>query len=248
MVVAVIGGLSVVGAWAWGTSSGRTVGMAVGAGLVALLVAVFAVSQWPRRGAISAPWFDWFAGWLLIGGGCVAALVVDWIVHASDGLVRIGATPDAVPVRPLVNTVAALATASLVFGCCMLVIVLDENDGALRFAVRDSEIRPLPPTLRLISASPCVSGGSAGACRAEFVVAATDGAARAVTVARLVDHLRRLGWPLQPSRSAYFGCREIGGILPWTSHCLVLDVDADHERARPRTQPEAVMISITNIG
>ena len=57
--------------------------MAVGAGVVTLLAAVFAVSQWPR-GLITVPWFGRFAGWLLIGGGCVAALVVDRIVHAMS--------------------------------------------------------------------------------------------------------------------------------------------------------------------
>ncbi|HEV8570193.1 MAG TPA: hypothetical protein VGQ92_24430 [Actinoplanes sp.] len=75
-LVAGIGGLVVVGGWAVGTSGGRSVGMAVGTGLVALLVAVFAVSQWPR-GLISPPPGDWLAGWLLIGVGCLAGLVVD---------------------------------------------------------------------------------------------------------------------------------------------------------------------------
>ncbi|MGC5022653.1 hypothetical protein [Micromonospora sp. DT47] len=80
------------------------------------------------------------------------------------------------------------------------------------------------------------------------MVTAADGATRAVTVARLVNHLRRIGWPLQPSRSAYFGCRETGGILPWSPHCLVLHVHADDQHARPPTGPEAVMVSIDNIG
>jgi hypothetical protein len=246
--VAGVGGLSVVGSWAWGTSSGRTVGVAVGAGLVTFLAVVFAVSQWPRRGLINPPWFDWFAGWLLIGVGCVAALLIDWIAHASDGLVRIGPTARPRPVRQWVTAMTAVVAAPLVFGCCMIAMVLDENDGALRFTPRASEILPLPPTLRLISAGPCVSGGSAGGCRAEFVVAAADGATRAVTAARLVDHLRRLGWPMQTTQSAFAGCRDIGGILPWTPHCLVLHVDADPTPARPPIDPDAVMISVTNIG
>lgn len=245
-VVAGVGGLLVVGAWAWGTSCGRTVAMAVGAGLVATLAAVFAVSQWPR-GLINAPWSDWFAGWLLIGVGCMAALVIDWIMHASDGFVRIGPTARLEPVRQWITAVVALVTAALVFGCCMVVIVLDDNDRALRFAARDSEILPLPPSLRLISSDHCADGGSSGNCTAEFVVTAADGATSAMTVARLVDHLRRLGWPLRPTRSAYAGCREIGGILPWTSHCLVLHVDADLT-ARSLTDHEAVIVFIDNTG
>ena len=246
-VVAAVGGLLVVGASAWGTSSGRRVGVVVGAGLVALLAAVFAVSQW-TRGLINPPWYDWFAGWLVIGVGCVAALVVDWIVHAADGRIRIGATARGVPVRQWVTAVAALAIVSLVVVCCGSVVVLDENDGALRFAARDSEILPLPPTLRLISADHCADGGSSGNCTAEFVVTAADGVTRAVTVARLVDHLRRLGWPLQPTHSAYFGCRDIGGILPWTPHCLVLHIDNDQQHARLPTHPDAVTVSIDNSG
>jgi hypothetical protein len=156
-VVAGVGGLVIISTWAWGTGSGRTVGVAVGAGLLASLAAVFAVSQWPQ-GLISAPWEDWFAGWLLIGTGCLAALVVDWKVHASDGRVRIGSTARPVQVRQQITAVMTVVTASLVFGCCMLVIVIviviviDDNDGALRFDPRASEILPLPPTLRLISA------------------------------------------------------------------------------------------------
>ncbi|MEV1329888.1 hypothetical protein AB0J20_09970 [Micromonospora costi] len=178
--VAGVAGLLVVGAWAWGSSSGRAVGVVVGATLVTSLAAVFAVSQWPH-GLINAPWFDWFAGWLLIGGGCIAALVVDWIVHASGGRVRIGPTALTVPVRQLVTAVAALVTVGLGCACCGFAVVLDEDDGALRFAARDSEVLPLPPTLHLMSADNCADGGSSGNCTAEFVVTATNGATRAVT-------------------------------------------------------------------
>lgn len=244
--VAGVAGLLVVGAWAWGTSSGRRVGVAVGAILVISLAAVFAVSQWPR-GLINAPWFDWLAGWLLIGGGCVVALVVDWIVHVSAGRVRIGATAS-VSVRQWLISVAALATVSLVLGCCGLAVVLDENDGALRFAARDREVLPLPPTLHLLSADNCADGGSSGNCTAEFVVTATDGATRATTVDQLLDHLRRLGWPLLLHHSVYHGCRETGGILPWTPHCLWLYADAEPMPARSPTPPEAVIVYIGNAG
>jgi hypothetical protein len=177
-VVAGYVGLVVVGAWAWGTSSGRTVGVAGGVGLVASLVAVFAVSQWPR-GVISAPWSDWLAGWLLIGCGCLATLVVDWYVHASAGGVRIGATGLVLSVRQWITAVTGLATAALMLICCCGIFVLFDHDGALRFAARDSEVLPLPSTLRLMSADHCADGGSSGNCTAEFVVTATDGATRA---------------------------------------------------------------------
>lgn len=240
-------GLVVVGAWAWGTSSGRTVGVAVGAGLVASLAAVFAVSQWPR-GLISPPWSDWLAGWLLIGGGCLAALVVDWYVHASAGGVRIGATGLVLSVRQWITAVTGLATASLVLICCCGIFVFLEYDGALRFTARDSEILPLPPTLRLISADPRADCGSSGACTAEFIVTAVDGASRATTVDRLVGHLRRLGWPLLLHAGGYAGCRETGGILPWTSHRLWLYADAEPTPTRPPTAPEAVIVYISNLG
>jgi hypothetical protein len=183
---------------------------------------------------------------VLIGGGCVAALVVDWIVHASDGRVRIGAA-GTVAIQQLAAAVAALATVSLAVACCGIVIVLDENDGSLRFAARGSEILRLPPTLRIISADHCADGGSSGNRSTEFVVTATDGATRAMTVARLVDHLRRIGWPLQPTHSAYAGCRKTGGILPWTQHCLVLDTDPAPWRPPP-PHPEAVVVFIDSTG
>lgn len=246
--VAGIGGLAVVGGWAMGTSSGRTVGMAVGTGLLASLTAVFAISQWPRPGRIHAHWFDWFAVWLLIGVGCLAGLAVDWYMHTGDGVVRLGATGVALSARQAVHALAGLITASMVAICCGWLVVpfVLNYDGALHFVPRDSEILPLPPTLRLISAGPCERGGSAPVCTAEFVVTAADRATRAVTVTRLVEHLRRLGWPLQPMHDAYFGCRRTGGILHWTSHCLVLDVHADPTSAQPRTPPEAVIIRISN--
>ncbi len=217
--------------------------------MVALLVAVFAVSQWPR-GLIGAPPGDWLTGWLLIGVGCLAGLVVDWYVHACDGVVRLGATGVVLSARPAVHAVAGLITVSLAVICCCALFVFLDYDGALRFAPRDSEILPLPPTLRLISADHCLGPrGSARACTAEFVVTAADHATRAVTVTRLVEHLRRLGWPLQPTHNAYSGCRRIGGILHWTPHCLVLDVDAEPTTlSRPRTPPEGVIAYISNIG
>jgi hypothetical protein len=146
--------------------------------------------------------------------------------------------------------VAGLITVSLaVIWCCALFVFLD-YDGALRFAPRDSEILPLPPTLRLISADHCLGPrGSARACTAEFVVTAADRATRAVTVTRLVEHLRRLGWPLQPTHDAYSGCRRIGGILHWTSHCLVLDVNAEPTTlSRPRTLPRRSSSTSTTSG
>jgi hypothetical protein len=130
----------------------------------------------------------------------------------------------------------------------MLVIVIDDNDGALRFAARDSEVLPLPPTLYLMSADNCADGGSSGNCTAEFVVTARDGAARAMTVDQLVDHLRRLGWPLLLHQSVYDGCRETGGILPWPPHCLWLYADAEPMPARSSTPPEAVIVYIANVG
>jgi hypothetical protein len=247
--VAGIGGLVVVGGWAVGTSGGRTVGMAVGTGLLASLTAVFAVSQWPR-GLISPPPDDWLAGWLLIGVGCLVGLVVDWSVHASDGVVRLGATGVVLSTRQAVHAAAGLITTSMAVICCggLFAPFFLNSDGALRFAARDGEILPLPPTLHLISADNCADGGSSGNCTAEFVVTARDGAARAITVDRLVDHLRRLGWPLLLHQSAYHGCRETGGILPWTPHCLWLYADAEPMPARSPTRPEAVTVYIDNLG
>src|SRR6266545_2892750 len=90
--------------------------MAVGTGLVALLVAVFAVSQWPR-GLIGAPPGDWLTGWLLIGVGCLAGLVVDWYVHACDGVVRLGATGVVLSARPAVAGSAESCTGPRTVWC-----------------------------------------------------------------------------------------------------------------------------------
>ncbi|MGN9804989.1 hypothetical protein [Micromonospora sp. L32] len=77
---------------------------------------------------------------------------------------------------------------------------------------------------------------------------ATNGATRAAMVAQLVDHLRRLGWPLLLQHSVYHGCRETGGILPWTPHYLWLYADAEPMPARPATPPEAVIVYIGHVG
>lgn len=246
-LVAVVAGLMVIGAWAWGTGSGRTAGVTVGTGLLAALVGMFAVSQWPR-GPIRAPAEDWLAGWLLIGGGCLAALVIDWYVHAANGYVRLGPA-EWVPAGHVIAFLATLVAICLGF-CCLGGISLFDNDSELRSVAGSSEILPLPPTLRLIYAGPCVREGSAGSCGADFVVTAADGAPRTVTVTRLVEHLRRHGWPLGQRTAAYSACRDVGGILPWSQHCLVLDVDRvlDDAERRPRTPPEAVLIYISNIG
>ncbi|MFG2063457.1 hypothetical protein ACGFIK_18795 [Micromonospora sp. NPDC048871] len=81
-VVAAVFGVIVVGAWAWGTRSGRVVGVVVGVGFIVVLAAVFAVSQWPR-GLPVAPWLDWFVVWLLVAAVCLAALVIDHVRHAA---------------------------------------------------------------------------------------------------------------------------------------------------------------------
>jgi hypothetical protein len=78
------------------------------------------------------------------------------------------------------------------------------------------------------------------------VVTSADGTTRTTTVDRIVDHLRRLGWPLQLGRAHYSGCREAGGILPWTPHCLWLYADAEPQGTRPPAHPEAVTIYINN--
>ena len=94
-VVAAICGLTIVGAWAWGTRVRRASGVTLGSGWVAALITTFAVSQWPHH-LIAAPWFDWLVVWLLIGGVCLAALVIDWIVHALPARDRIEHLPPAV--------------------------------------------------------------------------------------------------------------------------------------------------------
>lgn len=242
-VVATFAGAAVVGAWALGTRSGRTVGVWVGVVLLASLVAVFAFSQWPR-GLIRAPWPDWLAGWLAVGVVFAAAMVTDWIRHAEHGVVRIGATGRGT-VGGVLGVGAAVVAGALVVVCCGYPW-LNPDAGALRFAPGVSEIQPLPPSLRLVSAGPCVRGGTAGACVATFVVASTDGADRAVTARRLADQLRRLGWPVQPTRSSFYGCRRVGGILPWTAHCLVLD-DGTETLTGPAGPPSAVTVSISNL-
>jgi len=141
------------------------------------------------------------------------------------------------------TTVAAVSLT----GGCGFAAILGKGDGQLRFSAADSEILPLPSHLNLVSADHCASGGSADNCTAIFVVTSTTGADRPSTVLLLVDHLRRLGWPLQPGHTTYSGCRDVGGILTWTPHCMWLYVDTDPSTRRSPTD-KAVIVYIDNLG
>ncbi|MEU0156706.1 hypothetical protein [Micromonospora fulviviridis] len=244
-VVAAFCGLTIVGGWAWGTRAGRATGVTLGAGWLAALITTFAVSQWPHN-LIAAPWLDWFVVWLMIGGVCLAALVIDRSVHARSARHRIERIPPATHAR-WVASVAPLASMVLLCGCG-LGLVQTDGDGSLRIATRDDEVLPLPPSLRLVSADRCADGGSSGNCTAEFVVTAADGAGRATTVTRLVEHLRSRGWPLEPKRGLYTGDRETGGILNWTPHHAWLYADAEPTSIlRSAPPPDAVVVYIDNL-
>jgi hypothetical protein len=232
-------GLSVVGTWAWG-SSGKLLGLAVGGGLVAAMVGVFAISQWPR-GQLVPPAADWLGFWMLIGVAPPAVLVVEWAVRRFGWHHQpLSITASAQQASRI--AVAAVLAAFLLICACGYAVVGTDNYGVFRFSARDSEVLPLPPTLRLISANSCADGGSSGNCTAEFIVTSVDGATRATTVTRLADHLRHLGWPLQVDHSRYAGCRNVDGLLPWRPHCLWLYTDAEP----PPAHPEAVIIYIDN--
>lgn len=242
--VAATCGLIVVGAWAWGTRSGSAVGVAVGAVFIAVLASAFAVSQWPRS-LIAPPWLDWFAVWLLVGGVCLAALIIDRSVHPLSPR-RAAWKPAAAQVR-WAASVATLATVVLLCSCGLGLVAAD-GDGSLRFPARDEEILPLPTSLRLLSVETCADGGSSGNCTAEFVVTAADGADRTTTVTRLVEHLRSRGWPLQPEPGAYASYRETGGILNWTAHHMWLYAEAEPASALRSARPlDAVVIYIDNL-
>ncbi|MFI7211575.1 hypothetical protein [Micromonospora maritima] len=244
-VVAAICGLIVVGAWAWGTRSGGAVGVAVGVVFIAGLAAAFAVSQWPRS-LVAAPWLDWFVVWLLVGAGCLAALVIDRSLHAVAAPHLDGRDRTAGEVR-WVASMAVLVAVVLLCGCGVGVVAFD-GDGRLRFPAREEEVLPLPASLRLVSADTCADGGSSGNCTAEFVVMAADGADRTTTVTRLVEHLRSRGWPLQPENSVYRGSRETGGILNWTAHRMWLDGNVEPASVlRPAQPSDAVVIYIDNL-
>ncbi len=244
-VVAATFGLVVVGAWAWGTRSGRAVGVAVGVVLIAGQAAAFAISQWPRS-LIAAPWLDWLMVWMLVGIVCLAALVIDRSVHPVSSPHLAGGNLTAGKVHWAAST-ATLATV-LLLGGCGLGVVGSDGDGRLRFPARDDEALPLPTSLRLVSADACADGGSSGNCTAEFAVMAADGADRATTVARLVAHLRSCGWPLQPEARGFRGSRETGGILNWTAHRMWLYDDVEPVSAqRPSPPPDAVVIYIGNL-
>jgi hypothetical protein len=237
--LAAVGGGLVAGTWAHACSGGRSAAVAVGTGIVVLFGGAFAVSQWPT-GVIRAPWLDWFAVWILVGCGCSVALIVDWCVHQRGGIVHMGVfgtmrLPNAIGLMTLLTAVP------LLFLCCA---GFHLNDAALRSAPGTNEILPLPSTLRLVSAGPCLRGGSSSGCTADFVVSPTDGAGREVTVARLADHLHRRGWPLQAANSSYDGCRPVGGILSWTPHCMSLYPDPVPWRPTPTG---AVVVSISNL-
>jgi hypothetical protein len=223
-------GLLVVGGWAVGTNRDPSVGVPIGAGLLALMVALFAVSQWPSD-RLAAPFLDWLLCWLLLGAVVLVALLLEPVARRPSGTARL---------RYLPWTAAVLSLCTVVLLCCCGygVLVVEDTGGSLRFTARDGEVLPLPPTLRLLWSHPCAGGGSIGNCTAEFVVAATDGAGRAVVVERTVDHLRDLGWPLKPGNGGYSGERETAGILPWTRHDLWLYNDANADDAECGQVPE----------
>ncbi|GAB3854081.1 hypothetical protein ACFPIJ_61360 [Dactylosporangium cerinum] len=78
-----------------------------------------------------------------------------------------------------------------------------DGDDSWRCRARAQEILPLPPTFRLAWGDDCASGGTSGNCTAEFVVTATDGAAPAVMIERLADHLSTLGWHMETDSGAH---------------------------------------------
>ncbi|SBT40881.1 hypothetical protein GA0070621_1080 [Micromonospora narathiwatensis] len=240
-VVAAVYGLIVVGAWVWGSRSGRAVGMSVGVALVAVLASTFAVSQWPGS-LIAAPWLDWFMVWWVVGVVCLAALIVDlWVVDQGVGW-KLAAGK-----ARWVASVATLATVLLLCGC-VLGLIQTDGDGALRFPARDDEVLPLPASLRLVSADTCAEAGNGGACMAKFVVTAGDGAGRAATVTRLVEHLRSRGWPLQPGPDTFSGHRETGGILNWRPHRMWLYTEAEPASVlRPAPPFDVVVIYISDL-
>ncbi|MFF5219538.1 hypothetical protein [Micromonospora sp. NPDC000442] len=238
-VVAAVFGVIVVSAWAWGTRSGRGVGVVVGAGFIVVLATLFAVSQWPR-GLPVAPWLDWFVMWLLVGAVCLAALIIDRIWHASM------VEWNCLTVR-WIASVVPLAGVVLLCGGGLGIAQID-GDGRFRVPVRVDEILPLPTSLRLVSADTCASGGSSGNCTAKFVVTANDGASRETTVTRLVAHLRARGWPLQPEHGSYSGSRDISGLLHWSPHRIWLYTEAEPATVLQPAAPQGtVNIYIDNL-
>jgi hypothetical protein len=223
-------GLVVVGGWGVGTNRDPSVGVPIGAGLLAMLVTLFAVSQWPSD-RLAAPFLDWLLCWMLLGAVVLAALLVEPAARRSNEAPRF---------RYLPWTAAVLPLCAVVMLCCCgyALLVVEDTGGTLRFTTRDAEVLPLPPTLRLLWSDKCAGSGSIGNCTAEFVVAATDGAGRAVVVERAVDHLRDLGWPLKPGNGGYYGARETAGILPWRRHDLWLYTDAASDDAECRRVPD----------
>ncbi|MEH1169677.1 hypothetical protein V6V47_30295 [Micromonospora sp. CPCC 205539] len=244
-VVAAICGPIVVGAWAWGTASGRLVGVAVGVVFIAGQVASFALSQRPTS-LVAAPWLDWFLVWLLVGVVCLAALGFERRAHPFSPTRVAGGNP-AVGKRRWVVSMSTLAAVVLLCGCGLGIVGYD-GDGRLRFPARDDEVLPMPMSLRLTSADSCADGGSSGNCTAEFVVMAADSVDRATTVARLVEHLRSRGWPLQAEEGAYRGSRETAGILDWTAHRMWLYADVEPaSQLRPAPPADAVVVHIDNL-
>ncbi|GAA3194666.1 hypothetical protein ACFO1B_03380 [Dactylosporangium siamense] len=227
LVAAVLGQI-VVGVWAWGTGFGPVVGITVGAVLATGLAAAFAVSQRPRAGLLLPPAEDYLVVWVAVGLVAVAAVLVEGLTR---GLKRAG------------WAVLGAALVLLPCACCTQTFSRIDEDS-WRFLVRDQEILPLPPTFQLAWGDRCASGGTSGNCTAEFVVTATDGAARTVMIERLADHLSTLGWRMETDSGGPRGRFAVGGILAWREHKLWFSDETAHRR-RP-APAGSVVIFIDN--
>lgn len=86
----------------------------------------------------------------------------------------------------------------------------------------------MPPDVTLVRWV-CENPGVHGACNNAAIVAATDGVRGDELVARLVEHYRHAGWPLEVRADfphlGHWGCRPVRGILPWEDHCMQITTE-----------------------
>jgi hypothetical protein len=198
-----------------------------------LLVQAAAASvSWSLSGPIRPPAGDWL-------GPCVAIECI--------GLMAIGLMSDPNWMRRAPRWLAAAVPATVlavcVGGCAQKVntFMAEVGDGPIvRWHPAKAYYLPLPDGLTMREFEPSCTLADEGLCPLGYEVWDPAGGDRGATGQRLLDHLRRNGWPIPPGRE--FGCVDRRGILDWGEACV--SVRTPESLKQPSFHDQSLMLVV----